>query len=167
MTATEAYEALRKELREVALLGSINDLLSWDEHVMLPDAGAAHRAEQESLMARLRHERFTSSRVGDLLSQVESSDLIVDPESNAAANVREVRRDYDRATKLPASLVEEMAHTAVHAQQNWVAARKSSQFKIFQPWLEKTIDLKRQEAKCIGWRTDMYDALLDQFEPHE
>jgi carboxypeptidase Taq len=163
----QAYNALIKELREVALLGSINDLLSWDEHVMLPPSGASHRAEQESLMARLKHEKFTSPRVGELLAEVESSELVIDPESDAAANAREVRRDYDRATKLPTSLVEETARVAVHAQQNWVAARKSSNFKIFQPWLEKTIDLKRQEAKCIGWRDHMYDALLDQFEPHE
>src|SRR3954447_7201781 len=112
----QPYEEFTKELREIALLGSINELLSWDEHVNLPSAGAPHRGDQEALMARLRHERFTSPRIGELLSKLESSDLGRDPESDAAANVRETRRDYTRATKLPASLVEEMAKTGVLAQ---------------------------------------------------
>src|SRR5436190_2150808 len=102
----EAYNALIKEVREIALLGSINSLLGWDEHVNLPHAGAPHRAEQVSLIARLHHERFTSPRVGELLAQVESSNLVGDPESDAGANARELRREYDRATKLPASLIE-------------------------------------------------------------
>ncbi len=161
------YNELIKEVREVALLGSIDALLSWDEHVNLPHAGAAHRAEQESLMARLRHEKFTSRRVGDLLAQVESSDLVRDPESDAAANARELRRDYDRATKLPSSLVEEMSKTAVLAQHAWVESRKNSDFKIFEPWLVKTVDLKKQEAACVGWKEHVYDALLDPYEPGE
>ena len=109
----ETYDALIKEVREIALLGSINSLLGWDEHVNLPQAGAPHRAEQVSLIARLHHERFTSPRVGELLAKVESSDLARDAESDAGANARELRREYDRATKLPASLVEEIGGTVV------------------------------------------------------
>src|SRR5262249_36924556 len=145
----------------------INSLLSWDEHVNLPHAGAPHRAEQESLIARLHHERFTSPKIGELLAQVESSDLVRDPESDAGANARELRRQYDRATKIPASLVEEMTRTAVLAQHAWVEARKKSQFKIFEPWLARTVDLKKQEAKCVGWTDHIYDALLDEYEPGE
>src|SRR2546423_10473966 len=152
------YDQLIKEIREIALLGSINSLLGWDEHVNLPHAGAPHRAEQVSLIARLHHERFTAPRVGELLAAVESSDLVCDPESDAAANARELRREYDRATKLPASLVEEMAKTAVLAQHAWVEARKKSKFKLFEPWLAKTVDLKKREAQCVGWKDHIYDA---------
>src|SRR5256714_4470721 len=161
------YDQLIKEIREIALLGSINSLLGWDEHVNLPHAGAPHRAEQVSLIARLHHERFTSPRVGELLEQVESSNVVGDSESDGGANARELRREYDRATKLPASLVEEMAKTAVLAQHAWVEARKQSQFKVFEPWLAKTIDLKKREAQCVGWKDHIYDALLDPYEPGE
>jgi carboxypeptidase Taq len=102
-----------------------------------------------------------------LLAAVESSELVRDPESDAAANARELRREYDRATKLPASLVEEMAKTAVLAQHAWVEARKQSQFKVFEPWLAKTVDLKKREAQCVGWKDHIYDALLDPYEPGE
>jgi carboxypeptidase Taq len=163
----DAYKELIKELREIAVLGSVEALLGWDEHVNLPTHGAEHRGDQNALIARLKHERFTSPHIGELLAKVEASDPVRDPESDAAANVRNARRDYDRATKIPADLVEEMAKTAVLSQHAWVEARKTSKFKTFEPWLAKTVDLKKREAKCVGWKDHIYDALLDPYEPGE
>jgi carboxypeptidase Taq len=88
-------------------------------------------------------------------------------DGDAAANVRETRRQYDRATKLPAALVEEMAKTEVLAQQAWAEARKKNDFPAFAPWLEKWIGLKRQQANCYGYTGHIYNALLEDFEPGE
>jgi carboxypeptidase Taq len=165
--AHTSYDALVRELREITLLGSVNSVLGWDERTQMPPKGAEHRAAQSSLLARMVHERFTSPRVDDLLRAVEDSDLVKEPESDPAVNVRETRRGYDRARKLPSSLVEEEVRVAVLAQQAWGAARAKSDYASFEPWLAKTLDLKRQEAKYVGYATDMYDALLDEFEPGE
>ena len=166
-TAQQSYDALIRELREISLLGSVNSVLGWDERTQMPPAGAEHRAAQSSLLARMIHERFTSPRVDELLQEVETSDLVLDPESDPAVNARETRRSYDRARKLPSSLVEEMSRVAVLAQQAWGDARAKSDYAAFEPWLKKTLDLKRQEARCVGYKVDMYDALLDEFEPGE
>jgi carboxypeptidase Taq len=72
---------------------------------------------------------------------------------------------YDRAVKLPAELVEELARTTTRAQQVWRDARREKNFATFLPWLEKVINLKRQEAAAIGYTTVPYDALLDEYEP--
>jgi carboxypeptidase Taq len=163
----QAYAALVTELREVSLFGSVGAVLSWDEQTFMPPGAAEHRADQASLVARVTHERATAPRNGDLLAAVEQSDLVDDPESDAAVNVRVARREYDRATKLPAALVEEMARTEVLAQQAWAGARKRSDYAAFRPWLEKVLALKRQECACVGYADDPYDALLDQYEPGE
>ena len=167
MDANQAYEQLVSLVKEAAVLGGIASLCGWDERVYMPPGGAEGRAEQSSLLARLIHERMTSPRIGELLGQVEASKLVADPLSDAAVNVREIRRSFDRATKLPAALVVEMARTAVLAEHAWVEARKQSSFPKFLPWLEKTLDLKKQEAKCIGFADHPYDALLDDYEPGE
>jgi carboxypeptidase Taq len=164
---TQTYRDLLTELKEIALLGSVNSVLGWDERTQLPPRGTEHRAAQSSLLARMVHERFTSPRIDELLCAVEESSLVSDPGSDAAANVRETRRSYDRARKLPASLVEEMTRVAVLAQQVWGEAKQKSHYAAFEPWLGKTLDLKRQEAKCVGYASEMYDALLDEFEPGE
>jgi len=165
--AQQTYDLLVRELKEIALLGSVGSVLGWDERTQLPPKGTDHRAAQSSLLARMVHERFTSPRIGDWLGEIESSSLVTDRESDAAANVRETRRKYERARKLPASLVEEQSRVAVLAQQAWGEARKKSDYPSFAPWLSKTLKLKRQEARCIGYAAEMYDALLDEFEPGE
>jgi carboxypeptidase Taq len=112
------------------------------------------------------HERATSPEIGELIAAVEGSSLVSQADSVVAANIREARRDYDRATKLPRRLVEELSHTCTLSQQAWIGARKKSSFKDFQPWLEKIVALKREEARAIGYGKGVpYDALLDAFEP--
>jgi carboxypeptidase Taq len=167
MHAEQAYTSLVTELRELALLGSVQAVLEWDERTQLPPKGTEHRASQTSLLARMSHERFTSPRIGELLHEVEASNLVSKPDSDEAVNIRETRRSYDRARKLPTSLVEEMTRVAVLAQQAWGEAKQKSDYASFEPWLEKTVQFKRQEAKCVGYGADMYDALLDEFEPGE
>src|SRR6266481_1805710 len=116
MTADSAYFELIRRIRDAGVLASCAGLLGWDERTYMPRAGAAHRGEQMALLARLGHEMLTDPRVGDLLVAVEGSDLVHEPDSDAGANVREIRRNFSRATKLPKELVEELARTTSQAQ---------------------------------------------------
>ena len=165
--ANHAYQSLLTELKEIAVLASVGAVLEWDERTQLPSKAAEHRASQSSLLAKMVHERLTSPQIGEWLSEVENSPLGSDPRSDAAVNVRETRRRYDRAVKLPTSLVEEMSRVAVLAQQAWGEAKQKSDYPSFEPWLGKILHLKRQEAQCVGYVGEMYDALLDEFEPGE
>lgn len=166
-THRETYEAFVRELRELAILESIGSVLSWDQETQMPPQGAELRAQQSSWLARTAHERFTSPRMEEMINILAGSELVADPHSDAAVNVREVKRSFDRAKKIPSSLVEEMSRTAVLAQGAWVEARKKSHFPDFAPWLEKTLELKRQEAACVGYTGHIYNALLDPYEPEE
>lgn len=166
-TPDQAYAALVDHLKQTATLESCSSVLGWDEQTYMPAGGAGHRANQLSLLAGMCHERATSPIVGELLVECAGLPDVNNPDSPVAANLREVRRDYDRATKLPRRLVEELSHTCTMAQQAWVGARKKSSFKEFLPWLEKIVALKREEAQAIGFTKGgvPYDALLDAFEP--
>src|SRR4051794_4346149 len=124
----------------------------------MPRQGSAHRAEQMALLARLTHEMLTAPVLGELLAEVEGSALVKGQDSDVAANVREVRRNYDRAVKVPTDLVEELARATTRAQQVWQEARRTSDFAAFQPWLEKLVALQRRKAEAIGYRQVPYDA---------
>ncbi len=166
MTLEDQYAELLTLLRDAAMLGSCASVLGWDEQTYLPPAGAEHRAEQLALLSGLTHERATSPRIGELLTELEQSGQLGDVGSPLAVNVREARRVYDRATKLPRSLVEELSRTTTLAQQVWISARKHSNFAEYLPWLERMVGLKRQQAEALGYRNGVpYDALLDEFEP--
>ena len=165
MKSKAAYEELVRLSRERALLSSCTALLAWDEETYMPHGGAAHRADQLAYLAGLEHEAATAPRIGDLLADVETSPLIGDPFSDAAVNMREWRRQYGRLTRLPQPLVEETARVTSLAQQEWAAARRDADFARFRPWLERVVSLKRREADAIGYATEPYDALLEEYEP--
>jgi carboxypeptidase Taq len=164
-TAADAYSEMIRRTREAAVLGSCASLLHWDESTYMPRQGSAFRGEQMGLLARLGHEMTTAPVIGELLAQIETSDLVRDPQSDAAANVREIRRNYDRAVKVPAALVEELARVTIRAQQAWRDARKASDFAAFRPHLETIVNLLRQKADALGYQATRYDALLDEYEP--
>ena len=162
----ELYSSLTQLLREAAVLSSCGSVLSWDEQTYMPANGAGHRAEQLGLLAGIAHERATSPRIGELLSELEQQTDLGDADSDRAVNVREARRTFDRQTKLPRRLVEELSRTTTMSQQAWVGAREDADFTAFLPWLEKMIGLKREEAQAVGYGAGVpYDALLDDYEP--
>jgi carboxypeptidase Taq len=165
MTPEAAYSELLQRIREASLLGSCGAVLGWDERTYMPRQGAGHRGNQMSLLARLGHEMVTSPRIGELLSAVEGTFVVAEHDSESAANVREIRRGYDRAVKLPKELVEELAKVTTEAQGAWQEARHKNEFPLFRPWLERIVGLKRQEAEAVGYKASPYDALLDEFEP--
>lgn len=165
---TTAYAELIAHRQQTATLASVNAVLGWDQETYMPPAAAAHRAEQAAAIATLVHERSTSPKVGDWLSACERDrDLTGDHEGEPAANLREMRRDYDLATKLPTELVAEIARTTSQAQQAWKTAREHSDFAKFAPWLEKVVALMRRKAECYGVPAggELYDALLNEYEP--
>src|SRR5438067_3834656 len=103
-TADQAYSQLIQRTKETVLLGSCASVLGWDERTYMPHEGSPHRAEQMALLARLTHEMATAPVIGDLLTELQTSSLARE-EGIPAANLREIRRSYNRAVKLPKELV--------------------------------------------------------------
>jgi carboxypeptidase Taq len=165
MRADQAYDELIRRMREETLLTSCEALLEWDEETYMPPGGVENRSEQMALLAGLLHDRGSDPRLGELLATVEDSELLADPLSPAAVNVRELRREYEREVRLPRRLVEQVARTTALAQKAWARAREQADFSAFAPWLAKIVELKRAEAECVGYAEEPYDALLEDHEP--
>jgi len=161
----QAFQELCRWSVETARWVSIGDVLGWDERTMMPAADGEHRAEQLTLLSGLIHRRWTDRRLGELLDHLETTALADDPHSDAGTAIRRLRRSRDRAVKKPPELVEELARTSVLGQQVWQQARRDNDFGSFQPLLDKTVRLKREEAEAIGYDDQPYDALLDEYEP--
>ena len=162
----ETLDALYAHLREAATLQSVGALLGWDQETMMPPRAAAFRSEESSLIARLVHRRSTDPRVVEWLDRAAGDpELASDPAT--VANLREIRRDHERASRLPESLVAEMSELASTGLEHWKEARARSDFERFRPTLERTVELVRQKAECLGVPDggESYDALLDEFEP--
>ncbi len=165
-TSTETYTKLTTELRRIALLGSCNSVLGWERETYMPDGGAELRAEQMSLLAGLHHQWATAPQIGDWLAELSEADP-GEVDTPQAVNVKQARRDYEMATKLPQKLVEELSRVTTLSQHAWHTAKKNKDFPAFEPWLKQVVELKQEEARCLnaGSSAPLYDALLDQYEP--
>lgn len=163
-TATP-YDNLSARSREIALLSSTSSVIAWDQETYLPPKGVTYRAEQLSYLAGSAHRLGTAPEVGEWLAACEAEQAAWPADDARRGNVREWRRDYDRATKTPPDLVTEMARTSALAREAWTHARKQSDFAQFRPWLEKIIILSRRQADCWGWEGTPYNALLNAYEP--
>lgn len=163
--ARETYDQLCQYARETALLASIDAVLGWDERTMLPPAAGDYRAEQIALLAGMVHRRWTNPDLGLWLNDLLETPLAADRHSDTGANLHWLKWEYDRKVKLPQKLVEELARTASLSEHAWEIARRDNDYATFRPWLEKTLQLKREEAEALGYPERPYDALLENFEP--
>jgi len=161
----KAYEELTTRLGEVVDLYGAAAVLGWDHRTMMPRNGAVARSEQLGTLTRIVHTMFASPEVGKLLDEAEPWAEEQGYDSLEASLVRVVRRDYDKLVRVPPELTAELSRTAAVAVPVWDEARKQSDWAMFQPYLEKVIELRRQYVDCFPAADEDYDLLLDDFEP--
>jgi carboxypeptidase Taq len=148
--------------REHAVINSAEAVIGWDQETGLPPAASHYRAAQLSWLSARAHELATSGAWQRALEEAEASD----PGTHFAhsANLRELRRCFNRATKLPVDLVARAAATSSLAKHAWADARKRADFAVFAPHLQLLLDIAREKAERWGYTSEPYDALLDGYE---
>jgi carboxypeptidase Taq len=160
-----SLQALKDRLAPIVDLGRISRILTWDQQTKMPPAGFGHRAEQMGTLQLLAHQLFTAEETGRLLDGAEREAESLDPDSDDARRVSVVRRDYDKAVRVPAELRAEMARASAEARPVWVKAKTDSDFEAFLPVLERQIDLRLRYIDCFDDVDEPYDILLDDYEP--
>ncbi|WP_298499670.1 carboxypeptidase M32 [uncultured Maritimibacter sp.] len=156
-----AYDDLMAFERQTQALGQVAGRLGWDQETVMPRGAGAQRAEETEALEHVLHQRRTDPRVGDWLGAIEADKL----DAVGQANLRHIRRRYERTQRVPITLAGEIARVTSSAQGIWAEARANNDFKAFQPVLEKVVALKQAEAQALADGGDAYDALLDDYEP--
>ncbi len=152
---------LRARLAVLADLHAAASLLGWDRQTMMPVRGGDARGDVQATLDTLAHELLAGPELASLLDAAQAAG----PEGEDAAIVRVVRRDHDRATRIPVELTSEMARVTAAALPAWAAAREASDFAAFRPHLERQVELRREVAACFPEVAHPYDALLEDREP--
>ncbi len=159
MTSNHAYDQLMAFQRQTEALGLVAERLGWDQETMMPRGAAEQRGEEMAAMEGVLHARRTDPRIADWLEAADPAD------DEGRAQLRLIRRSYVRATKVPGDLAQKLAQVTSVAQGVWAEARANDRAEDFLPTLSEVIDLRRQEAACLAQGGDLYDALLDDYEP--
>lgn len=159
-----SYQDFIKEVKALNTLSCISGLLQWDQQTQMPKKCLEQRAQQSELLSGLVHQRFTSPKLGEMLAALTEAKNWGALSEVEQVNVREVKRAYDRAVKLPTRLVQEISRVCSLGNEAWAEARQKNQYELFASWLEQQIKLQREAAQCYGF-ANAYDGLMDEYEP--
>ncbi len=157
MSASEQFVS---RVRDLYRYDAIQGHLGWDQETKMPPKGAGARGEILAWIATQSHNLLTDPKLGELISTLEENDC----DSWLTANVKEMRRKFDEASKLPAEFVSEFTKTRSQALVAWKEARENNDFDNFAPYLEKLIQMTNQKIEYLGCDTTPYDVLLDEYE---
>jgi len=152
-------------MAELSDLGRIHSLLFWDQNTMMPPRGAGARADHSSTLELISHGRLTDPEVGRLLDSLAPWAADEDPDSDDVRLLTAVRRDHEKAVRVPAALAAEMSHADALGQQAWQEARAASDFSRFRDALARHVELRHRYVECFAPAAHPYDILLDDFEP--
>lgn len=161
MKSNSAYTALSEHFRDVVALGQISGLLGWDQETIMPSGSAVQRSEWMSTLEKVSHARRTDPRIAEWLDAIDAENL----PPNEAANLRLISRQFERQSKVPSALATQIARVTSQAQGIWAKARENDDFAAFQGVLTEVLDLRRQEAAALADGGNLYDALLEDYEP--
>ena len=154
-----AMQALFEHDATTSALGQVMGRLHWDQETMMPGGAADQRAEEIAALETVLHARRQDARIGDWLAAAE-------PESAAdQARLRLLRRDYERALRIPGDLAAELARLSSRGQGVWVGARRDEDVAAFLPTLSEIVARKREAAEALAEGGDPYDALVEDYEP--
>ena len=141
---SDALDQLKQRLAKITDLERISRVLSWDHQTMMPPAGSEHRAEHLATLRRISHELLVDDETGRLLDELRPLEESLEPDSDDGALLRLVRRDYEKAVRVPTELRAEMTRAAARARPVWVKARAESDFQQFLPALERNVELRQR-----------------------
>src|SRR5690606_9373481 len=79
--------------------------------------------------------------------------------------IDECKKDYERNKKIPPQEYKEYVILQSKAESVWEEAKESSNFAMFQPYLEKLVETNKRFIEYWGYEGNKYNTLLDMYEP--
>ncbi len=154
-----AFDHIMAHQRQTEALGKVMERLGWDQETMMPQGAADQRGEEMAALEGVLHARRTDPRLGEWLALAQAPDVA------GARALDLIARSYMRTVKVPADLAQKLAQVTSTAQGIWAGARAADDVAAFLPTLTQVIALRREEAACLAAGGDLYDALIDDYEP--
>ena len=155
------YNDLISYVKRTEALAHGSSLIAWDQETMMPKGSVSQRADCLAAIESEIHKRRSNLKIEDLLSKIDIEKL----NNEEKANYHHIKRSYERSSKIPNDLATEITRICSLSQMSWVEARKNNNPDEFINYFKEVVNLKRREAEILSNSDNVYDALIDDFEP--
>ena len=157
-----AFASLRSRTAELVDLQGALAILDWDQAVVMPRAGGPARGRQMETIVRLAHERHVAPAFERALGAAERAAEALDPTDPDAVLVAVMRRDLERARRVPVSFHVARAAHASAAFEAWRHARPRDDFAAVADHLERSVELAHRYAGYFPEADHIADPLIDE-----
>ena len=122
-----AYEQLMAFSHTTEALGQVAGRLGWDQEAIMPEGAGPQRAEEMAAMESVLHARRIDPKVGAWLAEIDPAQL----NDVARAQLRHIKKSFERTSKVPADLAAEIAKVTSRSQRIWAQARGDQDVAAF------------------------------------
>lgn len=158
-----AYSALTTVFTRLYRYQHLAAFAGWDQAAMMPPQGNVARGAALAELDVLMHQTLTDKALPELIEAAGQEAL----DAAQAANLREMRRDWEQASSLSGRLVEARSLAGSRCEHAWRTQRKNNDWSGFLENFRDVIKWSREEARALSQAKGMspYDALMDKYEP--
>ena len=117
-------------------------VIDFDAETIAPEGSADGRAEATEVLSRANFDLLVNEKTAALLKKA-AADAETEQEK---AEVRNLQRQYDEIAKIPADEYAAFTKLCSQSVPAWVKAKRTNDFSIFAPYLEKIVAARRAQA---------------------
>jgi carboxypeptidase Taq len=156
----ETIKKILEHYRKIKAIEHAQSVLSWDMEVYMPKEGIQERSVAQGELSVLSQSLLLEQKFLDLVEKAEGEEL----NEYEKGLIRVLKRNIKIAKAFPPEFVKEISEVKSKATMAWVEAKQKDNFEIFEPYLDKIIELSKKAAEYLGYDECPYDALLDLHE---
>ena len=135
-------------------------VIDFDAETVAPEGSADGRAEATEVLSRASFDLLVNDGTAALLKEAAA----VAETEQERAEVRNLQRQYDEIARIPADEYAAFTKLCSQSVPAWTKAKRTNDFSLFAPYLEKLIAARRAQARYFAPDRDPYEVLLDRYE---
>ena len=151
--------------RKIANIQYTINLLSWELRINAPKDSEKDLIDLISFHEKKLFELQTSDNYGNILmNAINSSEykLLCEEEKRYINNLL---RHYEKNKNVPSDFYAEYSKMKKTATMVWKEAKSKNNYKMFEPYLKKIIELTKQYYSYVSPSSvNLYDAMLNEYE---
>lgn len=157
-------EKLKDYLKEIANIDHAVTLLYWDMETEMPKEAFAGHSDSLTYLSTLEFKKNTSEEMGEMLSELSKPEEFKKLDDKWKYIVKEMHKDYEKNKRIPVDFYENFVQAQNEAGVAWQEAKKNKDYSVFEPHLEKMVEMTKKMCSYTNPGENVYDALLNEYE---
>ena len=158
-----ALHRFKESQSKIKALDYATSMLFWDASTGAPKSGSDARSKSIGVLSGFVYEQVVNEQVEEdfkiLISNLEKLDEV------DRVSIEDSKKEYDKLTKIPKDEFQAYNELISKSAMVWEDAKESSDFKMFEPYLNQIIKYLLKFAEYRGYEGHPYNLYIDDFEP--